>query len=49
MFIFSKGKPKSLNFIYDRENKTIKEGQLVKMQRRTRNGDYMETEENIMY
>jgi site-specific DNA-methyltransferase (adenine-specific) len=46
MFIFSKGKPKSLNFIYDRENKTIKEGQLVKMQRRTRNGDYMETEEN---
>ncbi|MGL5049596.1 MAG: DNA-methyltransferase [Fusobacteriaceae bacterium] len=46
MFVFSKGKPKTLNLIYDRENKTIDEGKVIKMQRRTRKADYMETEED---
>ena len=43
MFIFSKGKPKSINFIKDRKNKTY--GNKGKQQRRTRNGDFMEYED----
>ena len=46
MFILSKGKPKSINFIRDRINSTVSEGQTTKMSRRTRNGDFMETESN---
>lgn len=46
MFVFSKGKPKAINLIYDRENKTIQDGDICKMQRRTRNGDFMETEKD---
>ena len=42
MFIFSKGKPKSLNLIYDRKNKTS--GKINKQRRRENNGDFMEEE-----
>lgn len=45
MFILSKGKPKSLNLIYDRINSTYKEGNKNKQQRRHRNGDFMEYED----
>lgn len=42
MFVFSKGKPKAINLIYDRENKTVEtEGKEVEYRRRNLSTDMM--------
>jgi DNA modification methylase len=41
MFVFSKGKPKAINFIKDRENKTYEEGKTIRYQRRNQKTDEM--------
>ena len=48
MFVFSKNKPKSLNLIKDRLNKTYQEGKQHKQTRRTRNGDFMEYDDKLI-
>lgn len=48
MFVLSKGKPKAINFIRDRENITYnKNNNSHRQQRRTRNGDFMEYEDRF--
>ena len=42
MFVFVKGKIKTINFIKDRINKTYEKDKKHIQQRRTRNGDFME-------
>lgn len=47
MFIFSKGKPKSINFIRDRENKTFSKNNKFKYIGRCQKTDKMKTEDRI--
>lgn len=46
MFILSKGKPKTMNFLYDRANKTFEEGKKKTYTGATRKGDFRQKDEN---